>query len=58
MSTLPGSYPSGNLAIMVVRHKAQLACIVQEDKPSKAKIQAVFQSRGRSICYHPSGTVW
>ncbi|KFV68795.1 Protein FAM194A, partial [Dryobates pubescens] len=51
-------YPSGNLAVVVVRHKAQLVCIVQEDKPSKAKIQAVFQSRGRSTCYYPSGTTW
>ncbi|NXN08955.1 ERIP6 protein, partial [Indicator maculatus] len=51
-------YPSGNLAVMVVRHQAQLVCIVQEDRPSNAKIQAVFQSRGRSTCYYPSGTVW
>ncbi|NXP81958.1 ERIP6 protein, partial [Ramphastos sulfuratus] len=51
-------YPSGNLAVMVVQHKAKLVCIVQEDKPSKAKIQAVFRSRGRSTCYYPSGTIW
>ncbi|XP_054022654.1 glutamate-rich protein 6 [Dryobates pubescens] len=63
LTTLPDGtaqllYPSGNLAVVVVRHKAQLVCIVQEDKPSKAKIQAVFQSRGRSTCYYPSGATW
>ncbi|NXG58713.1 ERIP6 protein, partial [Hemiprocne comata] len=51
-------YPSGNLAIIVVREKNHLVCIVQEDKPSKAEIQAVFMSSGRSTCYHPHGAVW
>ncbi|XP_035745890.1 glutamate-rich protein 6 isoform X2 [Egretta garzetta] len=51
-------YPSGNLAIIVVREKNQLICIVQEDKPSNAKIQAVFKSNGRSTCYYPNGAVW
>lgn len=59
MNTLPeGSYPSGNLAIIVVREKNQLICIVQEDKPSNGEIQAVFSSSGRSTCYHPNGSVW
>ncbi|XP_072724282.1 glutamate-rich protein 6 [Ciconia boyciana] len=51
-------YPSGNLAIIVVREKNRLICIVQEDKPKNAKIQAVFQSNGRSTCYYPNGAVW
>ncbi|XP_064929380.1 glutamate-rich protein 6 isoform X3 [Columba livia] len=51
-------YPSGNLAIIVVREKNQLICIVQEDKPSNGEIQAVFSSSGRSTCYHPNGSVW
>ncbi|NXI57478.1 ERIP6 protein, partial [Chloroceryle aenea] len=51
-------YPSGNLAILVVREKKQLTCIVQEDKPRNAKIQAVFKSSGRSACYYPNGAVW
>ncbi|XP_062438956.1 glutamate-rich protein 6 [Rhea pennata] len=51
-------YPSGNLAIIVVRETKRFICIVQEDKPNNARIQAVFQSNGRSTCYHPNGTVW
>ncbi|KFR16855.1 Protein FAM194A, partial [Opisthocomus hoazin] len=51
-------YPSGNLAVIVVREKNQLACIVQEDKPHHAETQAVFMSGGRSTCYYPSGAVW
>ncbi|KAM6122480.1 glutamate-rich protein 6, partial [Pterocles gutturalis] len=51
-------YPSGNLAILVVREKERLICIVQEDTPSKAKIRAVFKSNGRSTCYYPNGAVW
>ncbi|NXH20653.1 ERIP6 protein, partial [Bucco capensis] len=51
-------YPSGNLAILVVRKKKQLTCIVQEDKLKNAKIQAVFKSSGRSTCYYPKGAVW
>ncbi|NXL10359.1 ERIP6 protein, partial [Mesembrinibis cayennensis] len=51
-------YPSGNLAIVVVRETKQLICIVQEDKPNNAEIQAVFKSDGRSTCYYPSGAVW
>ncbi|NXF32537.1 ERIP6 protein, partial [Nyctibius bracteatus] len=51
-------YPSGNLAIIVVRDENGLICIVQEDKPSNPKIQAVFQSNGRSTCCYPDGAVW
>ncbi|NWH59426.1 ERIP6 protein, partial [Geococcyx californianus] len=51
-------YPSGHLAILVVRENKQLICIVQEDKPINAKIQAVFKSSGRSTCYYPNGVVW
>jgi len=59
MNTLSDdSYPSGNLAVIVVREKNQLACIVQEDKPHHAETQAVFMSGGRSTCYYPSGAVW
>lgn len=53
-----GSYPSGNLAVIVVREKKRFVCIVQEDKASNTEIQAVFASNGRSACYHPHGTVW
>ncbi|XP_021249721.1 glutamate-rich protein 6 isoform X2 [Numida meleagris] len=51
-------YPSGNLAVIVVREKKRFVCIVQEDKASNTEIQAVFASNGRSTCYHPHGTVW
>ncbi|NXO05146.1 ERIP6 protein, partial [Rhinopomastus cyanomelas] len=51
-------YPSGNLAIVLVQDKAQLICIIQEDKPSKAKVQAVFNSNGRGTCCYPNGAVW
>lgn len=52
------SYPSGNLAIIVVQKKKCRVCIVHEDKPSYAEIQAIFKSDGRSTCYYPNGTVW
>ncbi|XP_061308716.1 glutamate-rich protein 6 isoform X1 [Pezoporus flaviventris] len=51
-------YPSGNLAIIVVQKKKCRVCIVQEDKPTYAEIQALFKSDGRSTCYYPNGTVW
>ncbi|XP_057277650.1 glutamate-rich protein 6 isoform X1 [Pezoporus wallicus] len=51
-------YPSGNLAIIVVQKKKCRVCIVQEDKPTYAEIQAIFKSDGRSTCYYPNGTVW
>ncbi|NXL45873.1 ERIP6 protein, partial [Podilymbus podiceps] len=51
-------YPSGNLAIIIVREKKRLICIVQEDESNNAKIRAVFKSNGRSSCYYPNGAVW
>ncbi|NXX18544.1 ERIP6 protein, partial [Podargus strigoides] len=51
-------YPSGNLAIIVVRDKTRLTCIVQEDRPSNPGILAVFKSNGRSTCYYPNGAEW
>ncbi|NXT02107.1 ERIP6 protein, partial [Jacana jacana] len=51
-------YPSGNLAIIVAQDKSRLICIVQEDKPSNAGIQAVFNSNGRNTCYYPNRAVW
>ncbi|NXD25235.1 ERIP6 protein, partial [Spelaeornis formosus] len=51
-------YPSGNLAIIITRGREQLICIVHEDKPWTAKIQALFQSDGRSTCYYPNGNEW
>ncbi|NXC41542.1 ERIP6 protein, partial [Penelope pileata] len=51
-------YPSGNLAVVVVRQEQRFACVVQEDKAASAAVQAVFTSEGRSACYHPHGTVW
>ncbi|NWW74550.1 ERIP6 protein, partial [Climacteris rufus] len=51
-------YPSGNLAILVVREGEQLICLVQEDEPRTAKLRALFQSDGRSTCYHPNGDEW
>lgn len=59
MNTLSDdSYPSGNLAVIVIREKKWLTCIVQEDKQRNIKIQAVFKSNGRSTCYYPNGAVW
>lgn len=54
------SYPSGNLAIIVVRKNSDAGyiCIVQEDKPENADVQAVFESSGNGTCYHPNGNVW
>ncbi|NXP46984.1 ERIP6 protein, partial [Heliornis fulica] len=51
-------YPSGNLAVLVLREAQQLMCIVREDKRSSAALQAVFKSDGRSTCYYPDGAVW
>ncbi|NXT91221.1 ERIP6 protein, partial [Anhinga rufa] len=51
-------YPSGNLAVIVVQEKKGRICIVQEDKPNNADIQAVFMSNGRSTCCYPNGSVW
>ncbi|XP_068547955.1 glutamate-rich protein 6 isoform X2 [Anas acuta] len=51
-------YPSGNLAVIVIRARKWFICIVQEDKHNNAKIQALFKSNGRSTCYYPHGSVW
>uniref|UniRef100_A0A8C8SDP7 Glutamate rich 6 n=1 Tax=Pelusios castaneus TaxID=367368 RepID=A0A8C8SDP7_9SAUR len=51
-------YPSGNLAVIIVRRRRGYICIVQEDQPYNAEIQAVFESRGKGTCYHPNGIVW
>ncbi|CAM5164359.1 unnamed protein product [Natator depressus] len=51
-------YPSGNLAVIIVQKRRGYICIVQEDKPKNAEIQAVFESSGKGTCYHPNGTVW
>ncbi|XP_074734318.1 LOW QUALITY PROTEIN: glutamate-rich protein 6 [Strix uralensis] len=51
-------YPSGNLAITVVREKARVTCVVQEDELRNAAVRAVFTSTGRSTCYYPDGAVW
>lgn len=54
------SYPSGNLAIIVVQkdENGGYICIVQEDKREKPEIQAVFDSCGKGTCYHPNQIVW
>ncbi|XP_074860620.1 glutamate-rich protein 6 [Carettochelys insculpta] len=51
-------YPSGHLAVIIVQKRRGYICIVQEDKPNNAAIQAVFESSGKGTCYHPNGTVW
>uniref|UniRef100_A0A674I2Y1 Glutamate rich 6 n=1 Tax=Terrapene triunguis TaxID=2587831 RepID=A0A674I2Y1_9SAUR len=51
-------YPSGNLAVIIVQKRRGYICIVQEDKPNNAAIQAVFESSGKGTCYHPNGIVW
>ncbi|NXU51166.1 ERIP6 protein, partial [Turnix velox] len=51
-------YPSGNLAIIVVRDKNHLICIVQEDKTINAETRAIFKSDGRNTCYYPNGALW
>ncbi|KAI1236066.1 hypothetical protein IHE44_0002162 [Lamprotornis superbus] len=59
INTLPGSsYPSGNLAINIIRGRDQLTCIVQEDELRTTKIRALFQSDGSSTCYYPNGDEW
>lgn len=59
MNTLSdNSYPSGNLAVIVIRERKWFICIVQEDKHTNAEIQALFESNGRSTCYYPHGSVW
>ncbi|XP_066476165.1 glutamate-rich protein 6 isoform X2 [Tiliqua scincoides] len=52
-------YPSGNLAVIVVKKKDDTGyvCIVQEDQSENAEIQAVFDSSGKGTCYHPNGLV-
>ncbi|TFK05322.1 leucine-rich repeats and immunoglobulin-like domains protein 2 [Platysternon megacephalum] len=40
-------YPSGNLAVIIVQKRRGYICIVQEDKPNNAEIQAVFESSGK-----------
>lgn len=53
------SYPSGNIAIIVVpSNKKEAICIVQEDKDHNADILAIFGSSGKATCYHPNGMVW
>nr|XP_014425444.1 glutamate-rich protein 6 [Pelodiscus sinensis] len=51
-------YPSGNLAVIIVQKRRGYICVVQEDNPSNAAIQAVFESSGKGTCYHPNGIVW
>ncbi|XP_032924636.1 glutamate-rich protein 6 isoform X3 [Catharus ustulatus] len=51
-------YPSGNLAIVIIRGRDQLTCIVQEDELRTTKIRALFQSDGRGTCYYPNGDEW
>ncbi|XP_026710455.1 LOW QUALITY PROTEIN: glutamate-rich protein 6, partial [Athene cunicularia] len=51
-------YPSGNLAIVVIREKARATCIVREDEARTGAVRAVFTSAGRSTCYYPDGAVW
>lgn len=53
------SYPSGNIAIIVIPSNVKEAiCIVQEDKDHNAEILAIFGSSGKATCYHPNGMVW
>ncbi|XP_032754255.1 glutamate-rich protein 6 [Rattus rattus] len=52
-------YPSGNLAIIRVPNKTDgFTCIIQEDTATSPAILALFDSSGRSSCYHPNGNVW
>ncbi|CAJ0941658.1 unnamed protein product [Ranitomeya imitator] len=49
----PCSYPSGNLAIIIIPSKVkESVCIVQEDREHSADILAVFGSSGKATCYH------
>ncbi|NP_001074731.1 glutamate-rich protein 6 [Mus musculus] len=53
------TYPSGNLAIIRLPNKTDgFICIIQEDTPTNPTILALFDSSGRSSCYHPNGNVW
>ncbi|XP_052036926.1 glutamate-rich protein 6 [Apodemus sylvaticus] len=52
-------YPSGNLAVIRVPNKTDgFICIIQEDMPTSPAILALFDSSGKSSCYHPNGNVW
>ncbi|KFP85245.1 Protein FAM194A, partial [Acanthisitta chloris] len=51
-------YPSGNLAMIILRETNELICIVQEDEPRNARLRALFRSDGTATCYYPNGDEW
>ncbi|XP_026231211.1 glutamate-rich protein 6 [Anabas testudineus] len=53
-------YPSGLLAVVVVvTEENGRVCIVYDDSDSPEQpIRAVFQSDGKSTCYHSNGNIW
>lgn len=54
------SYPSGLLAVVVVvTEENGRVCIVYDDIDAPEQpIRAVFQSDGKSACYHSNGNIW
>lgn len=53
------SYPSGLLAVIVVVSDSRKVCIVYDDCNAPTQpIRAIFQSDGRSTCYHSNGDIW
>ncbi|KTF86624.1 hypothetical protein cypCar_00021719 [Cyprinus carpio] len=53
------SYPSGNLALIILSSKKQRICIIHDDMPTPlCPVRALFQSNGRATCYHSNGSIW
>ncbi|KAL6489838.1 hypothetical protein MHYP_G00001830 [Metynnis hypsauchen] len=51
------SYPSGNLAIILLTNEERV-CVIQDDVTPNSPMRALFQSSGRGTCYHGNGGVW
>ncbi|XP_055058762.2 glutamate-rich protein 6 isoform X2 [Misgurnus anguillicaudatus] len=52
-------YPSGNLAIIIIRSEKESVCIIHDDLPNPVcPVRALFKSDGRATCYHENGSIW
>ncbi|XP_056600395.1 glutamate-rich protein 6 isoform X4 [Triplophysa dalaica] len=52
-------YPSGNLAIIIIKSEMESVCIIHDDIVSPVcPVRALFQSDGRATCYHGNGFIW
>ncbi len=53
------SYPSGHLALIILSSKKERICIIHDDMATPlCPVRALFQSNGRSTCYHSNGSIW